>query len=260
MVMKKNDMDCVCKKIVIIIPTYNEKENIGLLITALQETFKKVQHKMNILIVDDNSPDGTAEIVKTKITKYSNIYILTGNKHGLGAAYIRGMKYAIERLNADIVILMDADFSHKPVDIPRLLSTLDEGADVAIGSRYVEGGKIPNEWGFIRKMNSKWGNVLARYVAGLYKIHDCTSGFRAIRASVINKIDFINLKVRGYSFQVAFLHQAITNQAFVREIPIEFVDRKRGKSKLGLFDIVEFIIYACWIRLRRRKDLPEQKM
>jgi len=240
-------------KIVVILPTYNEKENIALIIRALREQFRKVPHDMNILVVDDNSPDNTAAVVMAEAKTASNVYLLTGEKQGLGAAYIRGMKHAIEVLGADAVMEMDADFSHKPEDVPRLIEAMDQGADFAIGSRYVPGGKIPDEWSFFRRMNSKWGNVFARYVAGMYTVKDCTAGFRAIRAEVIRKIDLDALKVRGYAFQISLLHEAILNHAVVREIPVEFVDRKRGQTKLGLSDIVEFMLNAWWIRFERSK-------
>jgi dolichol-phosphate mannosyltransferase len=240
-------------KIVVILPTYNEKDNIALMIRALQEQFGKIPHDMNILVVDDNSPDGTAEIVRVEAKRAKNIFLITGRKQGLGAAYVRGMQHAINELDADAVMEMDSDFSHKPEDVPRLIEALDSGADFAIGSRYVPGGKIPEDWSFLRRMNSKWGNVFARYVAGLYGVKDCTAGFRAIRAEVIRKIDFETLKVRGYAFQISLLHESILNHARVREIPVEFVDRKRGETKLGLSDIVEFMLNAWWIRLERSK-------
>ncbi len=240
-------------KIVVILPTYNEKDNIALIIRALQEQFKKIAHDMNILVVDDNSPDGTAEIVRAEGRSASNIFLITGQKQGLGAAYVRGMKYAVDQLHADAVMEMDADFSHKPEDVPRLIEAIDRGADFAIGSRYVPGGKIPESWSFFRRMNSKWGNVFARYVAGMYQVRDCTAGFRAIRAEVIRKIDPDTLRVRGYAFQISLLHEAILNNAVIREIPVEFVDRKRGETKLGLSDIVEFMLNAWWIRFERSK-------
>jgi dolichol-phosphate mannosyltransferase len=240
-------------KVVVILPTYNEKENIVPLLGALQEQFSKIPHDMNILVVDDNSPDGTADVVRAAIRTTSNIFLITGQKQGLGAAYVRGMKYAVNDLHADVVMEMDADFSHKPEDVPRLIEAIDRGADFVIGSRYVPGGKIPEDWGFLRRMNSKWGNTFARYIAGMYKVRDCTAGFRAIRASIIMKIDFDAFKVRGYAFQISLLHEAIINHAVVREIPVEFVDRKRGQTKLGLSDIVEFMLNAWWIRLERSK-------
>ncbi len=240
-------------KIIVILPTYNEKDNIALIIRALQEQFKKISHDMNILVVDDNSPDGTADIVRSEAKTASNIFLITGQKQGLGAAYVRGMKYALAELHADAVMEMDSDFSHRPEDVPRLIEAIDSGADFAIGSRYVPGGKIPDDWSFLRRMNSKWGNVFARYVAGIYAVRDCTAGFRAIRADVIKKIDFETLKVRGYAFQISLLHEAILNHAIVREIPVEFVDRKRGQTKLGVSDIVEFMLNAWWIRFERSK-------
>ena len=240
-------------KIVVILPTYNERENIVLMIKALQGQFRAIRHDMHILVVDDNSPDGTADAVRAEAPSWSNLHLITGAKEGLGAAYIRGMKYAIDRLQADAVMEMDADFSHKPEDVPRLIAALDEGADFVIGSRYVPGGKIPDDWSFFRRMNSKWGNVFARYVAGMYRVRDCTAGFRAIRAAIIRKIDLGELKVKGYAFQISLLHEAIVNHAAVKEVPVEFVDRTRGVTKLGLSDIVEFMLNAWWIRFERSK-------
>jgi dolichol-phosphate mannosyltransferase len=240
-------------KIVVIIPTYNERDNIVPLIQALQEEFRKIPHEMQILIVDDNSPDGTADLVRTEQQRSSNVFLLTGSKQGLGAAYIRGMKHALTGLSADAVMEMDADFSHKPSDVPRLIAALDKGADFVIGSRYVQGGSIPEDWGLQRRMNSRWGNIFARYVAGLYKVRDCTAGFRALRASLLTKIDLDGLRVQGYAFQIALLNQAVLNRARVTEVPVEFIDRTRGKTKLGLSDIVEFIANAWWIRLENSK-------
>ncbi len=240
-------------KIVIILPTYNEKENIGLMLRALQEQFANIRHDMNILVVDDNSPDGTADIVRQEAARVSNIFLITGRKEGLGAAYIRGMKYAVGELRADAVMEMDSDFSHKPEDVPRLVAVIDKGADFVIGSRYVPGGKIPDDWSFLRRMNSRWGNVFARYVAGMYQVRDCTAGFRAIRSSIINKIDPDTLKVKGYAFQISLLHEAILNHAKVVEVPVVFVDRTRGETKLGLSDILEFMLNAWWIRFERSR-------
>lgn len=237
-------------RVVIIVPTYNERLNIGLLIDALQEQFRKIAHDMHVLVVDDTSPDGTADVVRTAMGKYSNVHLISGRKAGLGAAYIRGMLHAIRELGADAVFEMDADFSHDPADVPRLLAELDKSADFVIGSRHVRGGSIPADWSLLRKLNSKGGNWVARYVAGLYGVRDCTAGFRAIRAAVLRNIDFGALRVKGYAFQVALLHQAMTQGARVREVPVHFIDRKAGQSKLGLRDIIEFVLNAWWIRLR----------
>jgi len=122
-------------KIVVILPTYNERENIVLMVRALQEEFRALPHDMHILVVDDNSPDGTADAVRAEARSLQNLHLITGMKAGLGAAYIRGMKHAIEQLQADAVMEMDADFSHKPEDVPRLIEGLDHGADFVIGSR-----------------------------------------------------------------------------------------------------------------------------
>jgi dolichol-phosphate mannosyltransferase len=240
-------------KIIIILPTYNERENILPLLKALQNQFQRIPHDMTILVVDDNSPDGTADAVRAERANAQNLFLITGKKEGLGAAYLRGMNHAIDVLKADAVMEMDADFSHKPEDVPRLIAALDEGADFVIGSRYVPGGKIPDDWSFFRRMNSKWGNVFARYVAGMSTVRDCTAGFRAIRAAIIRRIDLDALKVRGYAFQISLLHEAILNHAVIREIPVEFIDRKRGQTKLGLSDIAEFMLNAWWIRFERSK-------
>ena len=237
-------------KVVIILPTYNERGNIAALLTSLQAEFRRLHHEMHILVVDDNSPDGTATLVRQAMQDQPNLHLITGEKAGLGAAYIRGMQYAIDELRAEVVFEMDADFSHDPADVPRLLATLEDSADFVIGSRHVKGGSIPAEWSVWRKLNSAGGNWVARYIVGLYGIHDCTAGFRAIRTSILRQIDFSALRVKGYAFQVALLHQAITLGAVVKEVPVHFIDRKQGQSKLGLADIVEFVFNAWWIRLR----------
>jgi dolichol-phosphate mannosyltransferase len=235
-------------KVVVIVPTYNERLNIGELIATLQEQFQTMRHDMHLLIVDDNSPDGTAEVVRELQVRYPNVHLVEGEKTGLGAAYVRGMRYALYDLHAEVVFQMDADFSHKPHDVPRLMAEIDEGADFVIGSRYVKGGSIPEEWGWLRKLNSWAGNVVARYVAGIYQVRDCTAGFRAIRGSLLLRSKLGGSKVQGYAFQVALLHAAVVAGARIREIPVDFVDRKQGESKLGLSDILEFILNAWWIR------------
>ena len=240
-------------KVVVILPTYNERDNIGRMIDALQVHAREFLHDMHILVVDDDSPDGTAEVVRAKQAANPNVHLLMGKKEGLGAAYIRGMIHAMDELHADVVFEMDADFSHKPEDVPRLMAALEEGADFVIGSRYVKGGSIPKEWGVLRRMNSLGGNVVARYVAGIYKIRDCTAGFRAIRTSLLRKVTFDDLRVQGYAFQVALLHKAVSLGAVIKEVPVDFVDRTKGESKLGISDIIEFVLNAWWIRLHSSK-------
>ena len=238
---------------IIIIPTFNERGNIGALIRALLDQFKRVRHDLHILIVDDNSPDGTADVVRSLQANNDNVHLLTGQKAGLGAAYIRGMNHALHVLQADLVFEMDADFSHKPEDIPRLLSEIEAGADFVIGSRYVPGGSVPKTWNLVRRLNSMGGNLAARYIAGIPQIRDCTAGFRAIRASLLRRIDFSELRVQGYAFQVALLHAALEEGGKIREIPVDFVDRKQGESKLQFSDIIEFAINVWGIRLQSSK-------
>ena len=238
---------------IIIIPTFNERGNIGAMIRALLDQFKRIQHDLHILIVDDNSPDGTADVVRSLQANNDNVHLLTGQKAGLGAAYIRGMNHALHVLQADLVFEMDADFSHKPEDIPRLLSEIEAGADFVIGSRYVPGGSVPKTWNLVRRLNSMGGNLAARYIAGIPQIRDCTAGFRAIRASLLRRIDFSELRVQGYAFQVALLHAALEEGGKIREIPVDFVDRKQGESKLQFSDIIEFAINVWGIRLQSSK-------
>ena len=237
-------------RIVTVIPTFNERDNIGLLIDALQPVFAGVGQQMMILVVDDNSPDGTGEVVRQRAETLDGLYLLSGSRVGLGDAYARGIRYALDTLQADIVIQMDADFSHQPKDLPRLLTVFLQGADVVIGSRYVAGGSIPPDWKFSRRMLSRLGNLVARFLAGMYRIRDCTSGFRVLSGTLLRQIDLAAIRAQGYAFQVALLHEAVVEDAAVVEIPVDFVDRVRGESKLGFRDVIEFMVNAWWIRLR----------
>ena len=237
-------------KVVVIVPTYNERLNIRPLITALQEQFQAMSHDMHVLVVDDRSPDGTAEVVQELQARYPNVHLLEGEKAGLGTAYIRGIRHAFHSLHAEVMFQMDADFSHRPEDVRRLMAEIDGGADFVIGSRYVVGGSIPGEWGLLRKLTSWGGNVVARHVAGIYQVRDCTAGFRAIRSSLLRRTRLGSSKVQGYAFQVVLLHAAAVAGAQIREIPVDFIDRKQGQSKLGLSDVIEFIINAWWIRFQ----------
>lgn len=204
-------------------------------------------------MVDDNSPDRTAEAVQELQKTYGNLYLASGKKEGLGAAYIRGMRQAMEKMKADVIVEMDADLSHKPEDLPRLLAEIDKGFDFVIGSRYVKGGRLPKDWSWLRRANSRWGNRLARYVAGIDGVKDCTAGYRAIRTSLLKKINLESLKVKGYSFQMKLLFEAFILGAMIKEIPIEFVERKIGHTKIGPGDIIEFVWMAFQLRDRRLK-------
>ncbi|MCK5123187.1 MAG: glycosyltransferase [Candidatus Pacebacteria bacterium] len=180
---------------------------------------------------------------------------MNGEKEGLGKAYIRGFNYAIKKLKADFVFEMDADFSHNPLDIPRFLEAVENGYDFVIGSRYTEGGSIPNNWGFVRKLNSKFGNIFARFIAGLCRVKDCTAGYRCISTKIIKKIDLENLNATGYSFQMNLLYEAIRIKAKVKEIPVDFIDREFGESKISFSDIKEFIINSFKLRLRKSQNI-----
>ena len=237
-------------KVVVVLPTYNEAENVGRLIHALQAPFERTGHDCAILVVDDRSPDGTAGIVREAQRRHPNVHLLEGERRGLGAAYIRGMRHALRELKADVVFEMDADFSHDPDDVPRLLKAVEDGADFVIGSRYVEGGSIPAEWAPQRRAISRWGNRFARYIAGLSPVRDCTAGFRAIRGNLLRDIDLDHLHVQGYAFQIALLYEARLQGARIAEVPVHFVDRTAGESKLGMKDLVEFGLNVWWLRLR----------
>jgi dolichol-phosphate mannosyltransferase len=234
-------------KACIILPTYNERENISRLIPALLDVFKSIRDwDMRILVVDDNSPDGTASVVKEFAKKHKNIHLLIGQKKGLGAAYVRGFKLVIDKI--DVVIMMDADFSHNPEKIPEFLKQIEKGYDFVIGSRYIKGGATP-DWSLIRKIISGGGNFFARVVVGL-RPHDCTSGYRAIRTSFLKKVDFKNIGTRGYAFQATLLYELSEIGARIKEIPVVFYDRKVGKTKLGKKDIIEFLFNAFRLRLK----------
>ena len=238
-------------KTTIVLPTYNEKENIEDFLNAVLDEIKNIKDfDINILVVDDYSPDGTADAVKKVMEENPSVNLLLNNTRGLGRAYIAGFKYAIKNFNPDILIEMDSDFSHDVKKIKELLGAIKDGADFAIGSRYVKGGSIPSNWALIRKLNSRWGNVFARLIAGLYNVKDCTSGFRAIKTGVLNQIDLDKLNANGYSFQMNILFECVSYGAKVAEIPIDFIDRTKGKSKLGLYDVVEFMLNSMILRLR----------
>jgi dolichol-phosphate mannosyltransferase len=241
-------------RVVVIVPTYNESANIGPLLDAIFAQAPRVcGADLVVLVVDDRSPDDTARIVAEYSTRNANVHLLGGaGKRGLGMAYRRGFRYAMGALGADIVFEMDADFSHDPNDIPRLLDRARDGCDFVIGSRYVPGGSIPHDWAFWRKANSRWGNAFARRVAGLTPVRDCTSGYRAMKTSVLRSIDLDRLDATGYVFQISLLHAAFVNGAKIAEIPIDFADRAEGQSKLGLRDIVEFMLKVFLIRFSHR--------
>ena len=238
-------------KIVIVLPTYNEKENIGKIIASLEKISKKLtKWQMDILVVDDDSPDGTSEIVKKYQGQWKNLHLLKGHKKGLGEAYKRGFMHALRNLRPDYIFQMDADFQHNPNDIRYFLKAAEAGYDFIIGSRYVPGGDCPN-WEFKRKIYSWFANTVARIIAGIHKINDCTSGFRCISAKFLRNINFKKLLSNGFGFQLSLLHAAQKKKLKIIEIPIHFYARKKGISKLGKKDMVEFFINAMKLRFKR---------
>jgi dolichol-phosphate mannosyltransferase len=242
-------------KIVVISPTYNEKENIEKMIPILEdEVFPKVKnHEMFLLIPDDNSPDGTGDVVRKYMKKWENIYLLGGEKRGLGAAYIRGMQYAMGELKADAVIEFDADFQHDPHDIPRLIEAMDEGADHVIGSRYVPGGSIPKEWGLDRKILSKFGSLFTRIVWLKLGIHDMTSGFKLTKTSYLKQIDLDNLLSKDFAYKMNILHDLINLGAKIKEVPIIFYERTQGASKINRKDQLDSLYVVLMLRIKDSK-------
>ena len=230
-------------KAVVIIPTYNEKGNIEKLIKILEEeVFPEIKnHDMNILVADDNSPDGTADAVRELMKEWKNLDINVGEKHGLGAAYIRAMTYAVEKMNADVMFEMDADLQHDPKKIPEFLKKIDEGYDMVIGTRYSQGGSIPENWPIQRKMFSVFGNLLVRFILLKFSIHDWTGGYRALKKEVFLKEKEELALYPSYTFQIAFLNKTVRDGFKVAEVPFHFSDRTLGRSK---FPAIEYIINA----------------
>lgn len=244
-------------KVVVILPTYNERGNIERLVPILEEevfpTIKK--HTMSILVADDNSPDGTADEVREFMKKWSNIELNLGEKRGLGAAYVRAMTYAVKKMGAEVMFEMDADFFHDPKKIPEFLEKIDEGFDFVVGSRYSHGGSIPKNWGLHRKLFSIFGNLLVRTILMRFWIHDWTGGFRAIRKEVFLKEREELTKFKGYTFQVSFLHKVVRDGFKVAEVPFYAKDRFLGRSKIApaeyIVDLLKYVIRARFFEILR---------
>jgi dolichol-phosphate mannosyltransferase len=218
-------------RIWLVIPTYNEAENVDPIVRAVAEELSKAAPASHrILIVDDSSPDGTGQIADRLAEEFSTVEVLhRTSKSGLGRAYIDGFEHALAA-GAELVIQMDADFSHDPKYIPALLAAAED-ADLVLGSRYVSGGAVRN-WGVTRKAISRGGSFYARTVLGL-KVRDLTGGFKCIRRSVLETIDLGSLRADGYVFQIEVTYRATKSGFSVREMPITFVDREVGQSKMS---------------------------
>ncbi len=239
-------------KHLIIIATYNEKGNIEKLIS---EIFAVVPH-VNILVIDDNSPDKTYEIVeKLAKDKYNdNLFLMKrAAKLGLGTAYIAGFNWGIER-QYDVIMHMDADFSHHPRYIPEFFEAIKTN-DLVLGSRYIKGGGVVN-WGFKRKLISMGGSLYSRVILGL-KTRDLTGGFKCFRRKALESIDVNNLKSTGYSFQVETTYKAFLNGFKIKEIPIIFEDRVVGQSKMSSGIFVEALLMVIKLRLSVKKINPK---
>ncbi|HXB42169.1 MAG TPA: polyprenol monophosphomannose synthase [Bacteroidia bacterium] len=218
-------------KNLVIIPTYNEKENIEKMV---RKVFS-LQPEFDLLIIDDGSPDGTAKIVKGMQQKYTALHLIErSGKQGLGTAYIVGFKWALEK-KYDFIFEMDCDFSHNPDDLPRLLNVCQKDADVAIGSRYCKGGKVKN-WPIGRILMSYFASVYVRIVLWI-NIKDTTAGFKCYNKKVLEAIELEQVRFMGYAFQIEMKYRAIKKNFKVVEVPITFVDRIEGISKMstGIF-------------------------
>ena len=230
------------KKALIIIPTYNEVENLPKLLPVI---FLK-DEIIDVLIVDDNSPDGTAQWVKEEAEKNPRIKLIKREKKmGLGTAYIAGFKYALKN-NYDFVFEMDADFSHNPVEIPNFLNAMDN-YDLVLGSRYKDGVNVVN-WPMRRLMLSLFANVYTRLITGL-PVHDATGGFKCFRKEVLQSINLDQVKSNGYAFQIEMTFKAWKKGFKIKEIYIVFTDRVKGTSKMSRKIVREAIVMVWKLRL-----------
>jgi dolichol-phosphate mannosyltransferase len=220
---------CVC------LPTYNERENIEPMLTALGNVLGPDDR---VLVIDDSSPDGTGELADRLAGEVGFVDVLhRGVKEGLGPAYVAGFREALGR-GAELVLEMDCDFSHDPADVPRLIEAAGD-ADLVLGSRYVDGGRVEN-WGLARRFVSAGGSLYARVLLGV-RVRDLTGGFKCYRRGVLESIDLDALSSRGYAFQIETTYRAIHAGFRVAEIPITFVDREVGSSKMSKAIVLEAI-------------------
>ena len=221
-------------RVVVALPTYNEIENLEEVVNAV------LAHGYEILIIDDNSPDGTGQLADRLAESNQGVSVLhRRSKEGLGPAYAAGFDRLLEE-GADVIIEMDADFSHDPADLPRLVQALEGGADLAIGSRYVPGGATP-DWPALRRFISRSGNVYARTLLGI-PIKDATAGFRAFKSSALRELPYGKAQASGYGFQVEMAWRASQRGLKVVEVPVIFRDRAKGHSKMGAKIVAEAMV------------------
>lgn len=230
----------------IVLPTYNEAENIDDVLRRV----RAVVPEADVLVVDDGSPDGTADLASALDEELGRITVMRrAEKNGLGAAYRAGFAWGLDH-GFEAMVEMDSDLSHDPAALPSLLTALDLAADLVIGSRYVPGGSIP-EWSWYRRALSRWGN---RYAAGLLglAVNDATAGFRAYRASTLRAIDLDAVVAEGYGFQIEMTYQVVGLGGRIVEVPIAFTDRVRGTSKMSTRIVFEAFGLVTWWAIRDR--------
>jgi dolichol-phosphate mannosyltransferase len=216
--------------VTVCVPTYNERQNLERMVRALSE------HGVSVLVIDDNSPDGTGEVADQLARELPNVEVLhRERKEGLGPAYLAGFRRALAD-GADLILEMDCDFSHDPADVRRLIAATDD-ADLALGSRYVSGGSVRN-WGLVRRAISAGGSLYARLLLGV-RVRDLTGGFKCYRRAVLETIDLDAISSRGYAFQIETTYRALRAGFRVVEVPITFVDREQGGSKMSNAIVLE---------------------
>jgi dolichol-phosphate mannosyltransferase len=216
----------------LILPTYNEAENVNAILTVAGEVLAKAAPDgFRVLVVDDGSPDGTGRMADEMAAEHEWVQVLhRTEKNGIGPAYLAGFRHALDH-GAAYVMEMDSDFSHDPADLARLLQTVYDGADLALGSRYVPGGGV-SDWGLLRRFISEGGSTYARLVLGL-QVRDLTGGFKCFRREVLEAIRFDRVRSQGYAFQVELTYRAVQAGFEVTEVPIVFRDRQHGQSKMS---------------------------
>jgi dolichol-phosphate mannosyltransferase len=227
------------------LPTYNERENVEPMLRALGEV---IGPDDRVLVIDDASPDGTGEAADALSGELTFVDVLhRERKEGLGPAYLAGFARALTR-GADLVLEMDCDFSHNPADVGRLVTAVSEGADIALGSRYVPGGRTEN-WSALRRAISRAGSLYARVLLGL-PVRDPTSGFKCYRREVLERIALDQISSKGYAFQVETVYRAVRAGFRIVEVPIAFVEREAGGSKMSGSIVAEAVVKVPALRLR----------
>jgi len=236
----------VSRRTLVVLPTYQEADNIVEVLARLRAAVPDA----DLLVVDDSSPDGTAELAKAEGAHLGNIDVLVRpSKQGLGSAYRAGFREGLDR-GYEVLVEMDSDLSHDPDALPALLGAVDDGADLAVGSRYVPGGCIPN-WPLHRRLLSSWGN---RYTGAVLRVavRDATSGFRAYRAETVRGLGLESIRADGYGFQIEMVYRVARGGGTIRELPISFADRTRGRSKMSSRIVAEAMGLVTWWGLRDR--------